>query len=536
MRGTVALSVLCGTLTLTPLSAASRQAGGTFRIAEPAAYVDTIDGALAGGAGDLPWFSTACGSLMHPSDKPLPSGFRTVPELAAGPPKISPDGKTYVFTIRKDARFSTGSPVTAADVAFTINRILDPSLKSPYSFFFRPVVGAQAVLDGKATGASGITTSGRTLTIRLTRPDGGFVEGAASNLCVLPAGLPIDPQGVTAPVPSAAPYYISEYVPAQRIVLDRNPYYQGPRPQHVDRFVFDLTVDDAKAIADAVDGTADYARVPNNSYTTEAPSLVQRFGVDRSRFFVRPSTFLRMFALNTSRPLLRDNAPLRQAISYAIERTTLIRQFEGRYGGTPVDQFLPPIMPGFTDAHVYPLAKPDLAKARALAKGETRSGKLLLYIVANRPTLAAVAQVVKQDLARIGLQVQIRSFPISLYFRKLATPDEPFDMAFVGFDFNTPDPGAVLNGLFDGGLIGTASNVDWSYFNSPKWNRLLRQANRLTGQARYRAYGKLDVELARDEAPAVVYGVDNTLTLVSARTGCIVTNPDLDLAAVCLKQ
>jgi peptide/nickel transport system substrate-binding protein len=531
-RPTAALLGLGLALVLAPLSMAASPTRGTFLVAEPAQYVDSVDGALAESAGDV-WLPTACASLTHLSDKPLPDGFRTVPELAAGLPRISRDGKTYVFRIRGNARFSTGAPVTAADVAYTIDRVLNPVLKSPYSYLFQPIVGAQAVLDGKATRAAGITASGRTLTIRLSRRVGDFVEGAAASLCVLPAGLPVDPQGVTAPVPSAAPYYISEYAPGQQLVLERNTYYAGPRPQHVDRITFDLTVDDTKAIDDAVDGKADYAWVPNSSYSPRAPALAQRFGVDKSRFFVQPSAFLRMFVLNTSRPLLRDNAPLRQAINDAIERTALVRQF-GRFAGTPVDQFLPPIMPGYRDAHVYPIAKPNLAKARALAKGHTRSGKLALYV----PTGAAVnaqAQIVKQDLARIGLKVEINAFPFPLLAKKLSTPGAAFDMGWIGWDFIEPDPGAALNSLFDGGLIGTPSNTDWSYFDSPRWNRALRQASRLTGQARYRAYGKLDVELTRDAAPAVAYGVDNTLTLVSARTGCIVVNPGLDLAAVCLR-
>ncbi len=108
-------------------------------------------------------------------------------------------------------------------------------------------------------------------------------------------------------------------------------------------------------------------------------------------------------------------------------------------------------------------------------------------------------------------------------------------MGWVGWLFTEPDPGAVLNSLFDGSTIGKAGNANWSYFNSPRWNNALRRASRLTGEARYRAYGRLDVELARDEAPAVAYGVDSALTLVSARTGCVIVNPYLDLAAVCLK-
>jgi peptide/nickel transport system substrate-binding protein len=528
-----ALLMLGAALTLVPLSPAALRTGGTFRVAIPAQYIGSIDGALSGDPLLIP---TVCASLMHLSDKPLPAGFRVAPELAASFPKVSADGKTYVFTIRKDAYFSTGAPVTAADVAYTINRVLNPSLKSPTASLFQPIVGAQAVVDGKATSASGLTAVGRTLTIRLTRRVGDFIEGPATSLCAVPAGLPIDAQGVVAPVPSAAPYYVSEYLPSQQIVLDRNAYYRGPRPQHVDRIVFDLAVDDSKAVQEVLAGTADYAGGPTVLYSQRAPELARRFGVNKARFFVEPSAFLRMFVLNASRPLLRDNVPLRQAINYAIERTALSRAYGGRYGATPVDHYLPPIMPGYAKASLYPLVRPDLAKARALAKGHTRGGKLVLYIPSTTPSAPAIAQIVKQDLARIGLDVEIHAFPAPLYFQKLATPGEAFDMGLIGWNFGEPDPGGALSGLFDGGLIGTASNGDYSYFNSPRWNRVLRQADRLKGEARYRAFGALDVALARDAAPAVAWGVDNVLTLVSARTGCVVANPGLDLDAVCLKQ
>jgi peptide/nickel transport system substrate-binding protein len=515
-------------LALAPLSPAAPRSGGTFLVAEPAQYIDSIDAAVASGAGNV-GLAAACASLMRVQDKPLPAGFRVAPELAAGPPKISADGKTYVFTIRKDARFSTGAPVTAADVAHTIDRALNPSLKWTNSGAFQSVVGAQEVLAGKATSVAGISASSRTLTIRLTRPDGGFVENAASSLCVVPASTPMEPL-LAAPIPSAAPYFVSEYVPSQRLVLERNPFYKGPRPQNVDRIVFDLTVDENGAIDDVLAGKADYAWVPNIFYAPRAPELARRFGVNKSQFFVEPSTFLRMFVLNTSRPLLRDNVPLRQAINYGLDRAAAVR-LDGPYAGTPTDQFLPPILPGFVDARLYPLVETDVAKAKALAKGHLRGGRLVLYV----PTLrVGLAQLVKSDLARIGLHVEIESFPPALYFNKLATRTEPFDMGFVGWNFGV-DPGTVLPALFDGTTIGTPGNANWSYFDAPRWNRALKAASRLTGEARYRAFGRLDVQIARDAAPAVAYGVDNTLTLVSARTGCVIVNPALDLAAVCLK-
>jgi peptide/nickel transport system substrate-binding protein len=528
----VTLFVLVSAFLVTPLSPAAPGVRGTFQIAEPATYIDSIDGALAQLAGDVPVLNPVCASLMRLADKPLPAGFRVAPDLAAGFPNISRDGKTYVFTLRRGLRFNTGAPVTAADVAYTINRLL--LVHSFLSSAFVQVIGAQAVLAGSARQASGIVASGRKLTFRLTQPVGDFVENAASSLCVLPAGHPLEPGGVTPPVPSPAPYYVSEYVPGQRIVLRRNVYYRGPRPHHVDGFVFDLTVDDTQALDEVINGSADYASIPNVVYSARAPDLARRFGVNKKQFFLKPSTFLRMFVLNTSRPLFRNNVPLRRAINFALDRSALVRQF-GSYAETPVDHYIPPVMPGYRNTHVYPLRKPDLAKAGALARGHTRSGKLVLY-VSTRPGVLAQAQIVKQDLKRIGLDVQIVSFPAGpLYFQKLASPKEPFDMGWIGWLFTEPDPGSVLNSLFDGSAIGKPSNANYSYFNSPRWNSALRGAAGLTGEARYRAYGRLDVEIARDEAPAVAYGVDDALTLVSARTGCVIANPYLDLAAVCLK-
>jgi peptide/nickel transport system substrate-binding protein len=533
-RRAVGLVLLALTFAVTPLSSAAPTAGGTFRVAEPATYTSSIDGALASLASDLTLLNIVCASLVRPPDKPLPEGARLTPELAAGFPKVSADRKTYTFTIRNGLRFSTGAPVTAADVAYTINRILNPRLQSPNSSGFNTIVGAQKVLAGKARTASGIRTSGRTLTIKLVHPVGAFLEDFISGLCVLPANLPLQPNGVTPPVPSPAPYYIAEYVPAQRIVLKRNTYYRGSRPQHVDRFVFDLTVDDNQALDDVVTGAADYAWVAPPSYAARTPEFAQRFGVNKRQFFVKRGSFLRMFALNTSRPLLRNNVRLRRAINFAVDRRALVG-VAGSLSGVPADHYVLPIMPGYQRVHVYPVGRPNVAKARALARGQTRGGTLVLY-VPTRPGAKEQAQIIKQNLKQIGLDVEIKIFPAGpAYFDRLANPAEPFDMAWYNTLLTTLDPGTSLNGLFDGGAIGTPANGNFSYFNSARWNRALRRASRLSGKARFRTYGRLDVRLAREAAPTLAWSVDNALTLVSARTGCVVANPYLDVEAACLK-
>jgi ABC-type transport system substrate-binding protein len=511
--------------------AASAREGGTFRIAMSAEHVEFIDPALINLPGPAVLLRAACGGLLTTPDKPLPGALRVVPELAAGYPKISNGGKTYTFTIRKGVRFSTGAPVTARDVAHTLNRFLDPQLKSHLGVGFRDVVGAEDVIAGKAQTASGIVANGRKLIVRLTKP-AGDVSSRMVGGCVVPANLPSDPEGAKAPLPSAGPYYFADYVPGQQIVLQRNRYYHGPRRHHVDRFVVDLDVDDATALDRVESNRADWAYTFPPSIGGRAPRLVQRYGINKSRFFKSPALSLNLFVLNAERPLFRDNPALRRAVNFAVDRAALVREL-GPYVASPTDQYLLPAMRGFTDAHIYPLKGPNVARARVLARGHTRSGKAVFY---TRDDALGIAhgKIVRDNLKRIGVDVEVKPLPRFLLFSKLAIRGEPFDIGWITFGFDGLDPSPVMS-LFDGRTIGQPGSGNWSYFDSPKYNRLIERASRLTGPARYRTYGRLDLDLARNAAPAVAYGHTNVLTLVSTRVGCVVVNPWLELAAACLK-
>jgi ABC-type transport system substrate-binding protein len=139
----------------------------------------------------------------------------------------------------------------------------------------------------------------------------------------------------------------------------------------------------------------------------------------------------------------------------------------------------------------------------------------------------------ERNLGAIGLDVEIKRFPPPVLFAKLATRGEPFDIGWIGW---TVIDGSALADFFDGRRLGEPTIFNYSYFNSPKYNRLIDAASRLPlGPARDRAWGELDVSLSREAAPGIPYAVTNAFTFVSARTGCVVRNPYLDLTAVCLK-
>ena len=368
---------------------------------------------------------------------------------------------------------------------------------------------------------------GKTLIVHLIRPVPDF-PARTTFLCAVPPALPAEPEGVGA-FPAAGPYYVSvvpprgEGRPPPQSVLRRQAATARCRLRR-------------RSPGDLVRGGTRPHRArpsrlglgPPSAYFDPQRRLAAKYGINKSQFFLSPGFEFRGYALNTARPLFRDNPRLRQAVNFAIDRTALGRIFGGPVATQLTDQYLSPRMPGFKDAHIYPLAAPDLRQARALAHGHTRSGKAVLY-TPDRPELLAAAQSIKHDLAKIGLDVQIKGVPLPAYFGRLAAHG-PYDIGFMPWVPDYLDPYSVLNLLFDGRFIGA---TNWARFNSSQYNRLLRQAALLQGEARYRRYGELDARLAREAAPMVAVAFFTDPTLVSKRIGCV-TRP-FDLAAVCLK-
>jgi peptide/nickel transport system substrate-binding protein len=507
-------------------TAHSVRAGGTLRVAVLYGSFSGIDPAPVNAG--TPLQVPTCGALTGYPDRPLPAGFRLGPDLADGEPIVSRDGRSYTFTIRKDARFSTGASVTADAFAHALERVLNPGMRSPFPFLFRDIVGAEDVLAGRATTLAGVSAKGRRLTLRLTKRVGDFLDRLGA-LCAVPANLPANPEGAKAPLASAGPYYVAEYIPNERLVLKRNPFYRGKRPHHLERITADLALDVGQAVDQVARGTFDTI-VPPAPVAQRAAELSRRYGVNKSQFFVQPGAGVRLFHLNVSRPLFKNNVQLRRAVNFAVDRRALARE-AGPLAETPLDHYLLPRIAGHRNVRIYPLNGPDLRRARSLAKGHTRSGKAVLYTTGSLPDVA-MAQILQRNLKAIGLELEVKQFPGGL-FDRLGTPGEPFDLGRVRW-FVGPDP-SYLNALFDGRTIGQADSLNYSYFDSPKYNRLLERASRLTGTERLRAYGVLDVQLSRDAAPAIPVSIVNSLAFVSPRVGCVVMNPFIDLTAICLK-
>jgi YVTN family beta-propeller protein len=507
--------------------------GGTLRVAYDSPQDPPTDPALYP---ESTISYPTCAKLLNYADQPGPLGAQLVPEVARSLPRVSADGRMYTFTIRTGFRFSPPlrEEVSAATFKHTIERSLDPRMHSLAPAYVDDIVGEAAFLRGKAPHIAGVVAQGDTLTIRLARRSPSFPARIAMPLfCAVPMTTPPDPKGVRA-IPSAGPYYISSFAPHQQLVLRRNPNYGGSRPHRFSRIVYTLGISPAKALADVEAGVADY--LPRIPFDADA-RLAARYGPTsgaagrHQRYFVAPRLNLAFLALNTSRPLFAS-ARLRRAVSYAIDRRALARQGSLLYGPgpfttIPTDRYLPPNMPGSDRRNILPL-EGDPAAARRVA-GAVHATAVLYSC--NLALCRRHEQQITHDLSAIGIDVDVKEFPLEHLIERASRPNEPYDILIAWWYVDYADPADVLNILLD-------PHGNLSHFRSKRWDDELARVDQIAGQARYRSYAQLARKLERDVSPVIAYATGTTREFFSARVGCQAFNPvyGLDLAALCLRR
>lgn len=512
--------------------------GGTLKV-NLQSDTDHVDPALAYYQVSVQNLYPSCSMLLNYPHKPAPEGTRLEPDAATSMPEVSDDGKTYTFTVRDDLQLSPPSNemVDAETFKFVINRNLNPQLQSPSASFVADIVGAQAVIDGKAKEASGVTVAGNKLTIQLTKPAPDFLARIGMwFFCAIPKGTSTDPDKEK-PVSTSGPYYIESWVPNRSLVMKRNPNYKGDRPALLDEIRYTAGVEQTTSVLQLKNGEADYAAdgIPPSQ---NAP-LGREFGPDspaaqqgKQQFFINSALIFQYLGLNTSRPLFSD-VNVRKAVQFAIDRRALVNA-SGKFAGEPTDQYLPFSLAAYEDADIYPLDGPDVAKAKELMGGKT--GKAVMY-TCNTAPCPERAQIVQSNLKAIGIDVEIKQFPRNVQFAKEGNRGEPFDIADEGWIADYPDPYDFINKLLDGRAIQKTNNVNFSYFNDPEWNQRMDEAQAKTGDARNAAFAKLDQDIVRDASPLAAWMVANNLDFFSARVGCQLFQPVyfMDLASLCIR-
>ena len=508
------------------------------------------------GGCDEPWqwqleYAT-CAKLMNHPDAPARAGWRVEPEVAAAPPTVSADGRTYSFRIRPGFGFSPPSnePVTAETFRRTIERALSPRLgpKAVAAAFTSDIAGVAAYRAGRSRHVSGIGVSGDTLTITLTSPAADLpTRMALPYFCAVPVETPIVANGLQEPIPAAGPYYLASHVAGVVAVIKRNPNYGGSRPQRLDAIVYRRPngrgEDD---ISQVVRGAADHV----GEYDADAPlvahgPVAERYGppyrAGSPRLLVSPMLAVDYLAFNARTGLFSDPR-LRRAVNFALDRRAISRT----YGWPAADHYLPPGMPGYRESHPYPLARPDLERARALAGG--RGGRAVLH-VCNAPYCPQWGRIIRRNLAAIGIDVVVRVSSDPLARAAAQRADMLLTRMSATFPSYYQDPVAFLENVLALPRSRTPlrrevtagcsfCGVPAGWLRVRRFERRLERLRHLGGQEREAAAAALDLEIAH-AAPGAVLVSETFAQLFSGRVGCHTFQPlyfGVDLAALCLNE
>jgi peptide/nickel transport system substrate-binding protein len=525
--GTAVVALLATLCIAGAATATTAKTGGTLNV-DLTTDVDYTDPALSYLSTGWELEYATCLKLMNYPDGIGPRTSQLTPEAAAGFPKVSNNGKTYDFTISTGfTRFSDGTKVTAASFKAAFDRNADPKMQSPAGAFMSDVVGAST------SPVSGVKAQGNHLVVTLTKASPDFLARIAMPFfCAIPANLPHDPNGVLT-LPAAGPYYVASRTPNKSILLKTNPYYKGKRPHNAAQINYTVGNSLDATYLRVLQGSTDYASggIPPASYAEAA----EKFGINKTQFWVQPLLSTSYLAFNTSRGIFKNNIALRKAVNQVIDRRAMLSQ-SGYLAGKRSDQILPPGMAGFRDADLFPLKQPNIAAAKKLADGHTGDGNVVLY-ESNRGASPLRAQIIQYNLAQIGLKVDTKLYARAVQLTKEGTRGEPYDIADESWGADYADPYDFINVLLDGRNIQDQNNTNFAYLNDPKFNQQMTQASLLSGTARYKAYGNLDVALMQQAVPWAPRSNANNRMLVSKRTGCFSYSAiyTVDLAALCLK-
>src|SRR4051812_9245041 len=287
-------------------------------------------------------YATAAKLYNYP-DKRGRAGNILRPEVASGF-EVSKDGKRYTFFLRKGFRFSDGTPVTARNFKYAIDRAANRDLASPAAQFITDpegtnIVGAQDVNQGLGQSVRGVEAIGNKLAIRLTRPDGTFLSKITMPFFqATSTKLPIDREVVNVAsmddLPSAGPYVFTRNDVNRLTSIRRNPYWMRgagrQRPRNLGGVDVQWNLNETTAFEQVNSGELDEGPVP----AMGVEFIVQRYGVNRTRFWTMPVKCTGYLPMNMARPLFKGNSALRRAINYVVSRRAYAAQ-AGPYAGQP---------------------------------------------------------------------------------------------------------------------------------------------------------------------------------------------------------
>jgi peptide/nickel transport system substrate-binding protein len=433
------------------------------------------------------------------------AGMKLRPALAAALPKVTDDGRTYTYELRKGVKFSDGEPFTAEDVVFTYETILDKKTNNASKTELDAVDSVEA-------------EDADTVVFHLKYPYAPFAERTV---------LPIAPEHIAArqdvnsgsfttkPI-GTGPYELVKWSKGEQLVFRANPDYWGGRPK-IENFTMAIIKDDDVRATRLRSGDLDGAILP--------PNLAATFEKDSGRRTYAAKSFdYRLVTLPTGNAVTGDRA-VRRALDLGVDRKAMVDQIlegagKAAYGPVPTDN--PWFTQGTERTH-------DLAAARKIlddagwregaggirAKDGVRAAFPLWYLTGDK-LRQDHALAYASDAKKLGIDIKVESGTWEVIMPRMAKE------AVLAGGGAPADPDFDQYGLLRSTLAGDGFN-NMARYDDPAVDKALEAARRTDDRAaRQKAYDTIQRALVKDPGYTFLTHIDH-LYVVDRRFGDLTT-------------
>ncbi len=416
------------------------------------------------------------GNLIYNSLLRADPNSRLRPELAESLRLL--DDRTYAVDLRQDVKFQNGQPLTAADVKFTYESILDPNNRSPKRGNLKPL----RVIE---------QTGAYQLLFHLSAPHSPFIEQLT--LGIVPAASPANPAVSTQAPPGSGPFMLEAAQPGEQITLRRNPHYWEQKPP-LGGVIFRIIPDALVRVLEFKKGNIDLMQ--NDIEPDMVPWLEKNTGADVGAY---PGTTFQYIGINLTHPILK-NVKVRRALAYAIDRERLVRHILKGIG-TVAGGVLSPLNWAYEENLEHWPYDPERAKQLLDEAGfpdPDGDGPLprfrLSFKTTNIDLRQRIAEAIKEQLQKVGIELDVRSYEWAAFYSDIKKGSfHLYSLAWVGI--LDPD---ILFQIFHSSSFPPAGD-NRGHYSNPELDRLLEQGRATNNQQeRKQIYARAQKLLARD--------------------------------------
>jgi peptide/nickel transport system substrate-binding protein len=465
---------------------ASDAKGGTLRFANSGDW-DSLDPADTYYAYSWDFVRYYGRSLVMFASAPGAGGAKLVPDLAQSLGVSSDNAKTWTYKLRSGVKYEDGTPVTSKDVKYAVERSLDKDKFPNGPTYFNDALDLQGYTspyndpDPNKLGLKAIDTpDDQTIIFHLKQPFSGFDYFAQ-----LPATIPVPQAKDLAPatggtkykehVVSTGPYKFETNNLGKNFALVRNAQWD-PK-----------TDPNRKALPDRIEVAVNQSAddIDNRLLSGDLDVGVEGTGVGpaaQGRILADPTlkansdnalvARLWYTAINGDVGAL-SNVHCRRAVEYAADKVGYQRAYGGETGGQIATNLMPPVIPGAEQFNQYPSGTDnhgDVTKAKdELAQCSQPNGfSTNISYRAERPKEKAVAESLQQSLAKVGINLTLKPFPSSDYYKLYAgKPDyaknNELGLIVTGWGADWPDGFGFLSQIVDSRVIrASGGNTNFS--------------------------------------------------------------------------